>query len=210
MARINQGILGGFSGKIGNVVGSSWKGIAVMKTLPLSVANPRTAKQVSQRTAFADSIELAQILLVGIIKPLWDRFAVKMSGFNSFVRSFVLIKAGSDLASKVKIAQGQMGLITELSGIIDVSDNKLQLTWIDDSGEGLKLGSDEIYVVVLDSNLKYIGQASAVAKREDEGCAVDLSVQTVSATAYNVYVAARREDGTVVSDTNYLSVTATD
>lgn len=210
MARINQGILGGFSGKIGNVVGSSWKGIAVMKTLPLSVANPRTAKQVSQRTAFADSIELAQILLVGIIKPLWDRFAVKMSGFNSFVRSFVLIKAGSDLASKVKIAQGQMGLITELSGIIDVSDNKLQLTWIDDSGEGLKLGSDEIYVVVLDSNLKYIGQASAVAKRENEGCTVDLSVQTVSATAYNVYVAARREDGTVVSDTNYLSVTATD
>ena len=28
MATYNKGILGGFSGKIGNVVGSSWKGIA--------------------------------------------------------------------------------------------------------------------------------------------------------------------------------------
>jgi hypothetical protein len=27
MGKINQGILGGFSGKVGNVVGGSWKGI---------------------------------------------------------------------------------------------------------------------------------------------------------------------------------------
>jgi hypothetical protein len=31
MRIIKQGVLGGFSGKVGTVIGSSWKGIAVMR-----------------------------------------------------------------------------------------------------------------------------------------------------------------------------------
>ena len=31
MGTIKQGILGGFSGKVGTVVGSSWKGISYMR-----------------------------------------------------------------------------------------------------------------------------------------------------------------------------------
>lgn len=34
MGKINQGILGGFSGKVGTVVGGSWKGTAYMRGLP--------------------------------------------------------------------------------------------------------------------------------------------------------------------------------
>ena len=33
MGTIKQGILGGFSGKVGTVVGSSWKGISYMRGL---------------------------------------------------------------------------------------------------------------------------------------------------------------------------------
>jgi hypothetical protein len=40
MGKINQGILGGFSGKVGNVVGGSWKGIEYMRVIPASIANP--------------------------------------------------------------------------------------------------------------------------------------------------------------------------
>ena len=41
MAIISQGILGGISGKIGNVVGGSWKGIDYLRIMPASVANPK-------------------------------------------------------------------------------------------------------------------------------------------------------------------------
>jgi hypothetical protein len=34
MGIIKQGILGGFSGKVGNVVGGTWKGIDYMRVLP--------------------------------------------------------------------------------------------------------------------------------------------------------------------------------
>ena len=36
MGKIKQGILGGFKGKVGTVIGSSWNGIAYMKGQPQS------------------------------------------------------------------------------------------------------------------------------------------------------------------------------
>ena len=45
MGKINQGILGGFSGKVGTVVGGSWKGTAYMRGLPtLIIINTRMNK----------------------------------------------------------------------------------------------------------------------------------------------------------------------
>ncbi|MDD3723512.1 MAG: DUF6266 family protein, partial [Lutibacter sp.] len=52
MGTIKKGILGGFSGKVGSVVGSTWNGISYMRSLPASVKNPRTEKQMSQRSKF--------------------------------------------------------------------------------------------------------------------------------------------------------------
>lgn len=206
MARIKQGILGGFSGKIGNIVGSSWKGIAVMKTLPLSVSNPRTAKQVAQRGYFSESVELAQTILVGIIKPLWDRFAVKQSGFNHFLQQFIKLRASSDLASKVKMAMGQMDLLLEFNASATANNHKLALSWTDDSGSGLKLPTDEIYCLVLDSNLKHVAHGSNIATRKDETAVLTLPDTVTAGMSLNVYAAARRADGTVVSDTNYASI----
>ena len=52
MAQLRQGILGGFSGRVGRVVGSSWKGKDIMRALPTSVTNPKTKGQKSQRNKF--------------------------------------------------------------------------------------------------------------------------------------------------------------
>ena len=64
MGKIKQGILGGFKGKVGTVIGSSWNGIAYMKGLPQSVKNPRTDAQVQQRNFFKE--------LQGLVSQLSD------------------------------------------------------------------------------------------------------------------------------------------
>ena len=87
MAIIKRGILGGFSNKIGNVVGTSWKGISVMRSLPQSVHNPRTEAQEEQRTNFAVTSKLGSQLLDAVIKPFWDKRAIRMSGYNLWVRT---------------------------------------------------------------------------------------------------------------------------
>lgn len=86
MAIIKRGILGGFSNKIGNVVGTSWKGISVMRSLPQSVHNPKTEAQEQQRTNFAVASKLGSQLLDSVIKPFWDKKAIRMSGYNLWVQ----------------------------------------------------------------------------------------------------------------------------
>ena len=54
MGKIKQGILGGFKGKVGTVIGASWNGIAYMRGLAQSVKNPKTAAQLQQRAYFKD------------------------------------------------------------------------------------------------------------------------------------------------------------
>ena len=54
MGKIKQGILGGFRGTVGTVIGSSWNGIAYMKGKPQSVKNPKTDAQLQQRGFFKD------------------------------------------------------------------------------------------------------------------------------------------------------------
>ncbi|MBB5436504.1 hypothetical protein HDC92_000168 [Pedobacter sp. AK017] len=61
MARYKNGINGAVSGKIGNVVGATCRGIAYLRSLPETTKGP-TQKQINQRLKFA--------LVMGWLKPL--------------------------------------------------------------------------------------------------------------------------------------------
>ena len=85
MGTIKQGILGGFSGKVGTVVGASWKGISYMRGQAQHVKNPRTAAQTYNRAA----LQLITDTLRPIIPTLRLTFAKsagKMSTFNKAVQ----------------------------------------------------------------------------------------------------------------------------
>ena len=62
MGTIKQGILGGFSGKVGNVIGGSWKGISYMRSRAQSVSNPKTVGQVGQRTKFSTVMAVLKVI----------------------------------------------------------------------------------------------------------------------------------------------------
>jgi hypothetical protein len=49
MGRIKKGILGGFSGKVGTVVGASWRGVDYMRSLPELSNKPATKAQLAQQ-----------------------------------------------------------------------------------------------------------------------------------------------------------------
>lgn len=54
MARFNKGILGGFSGTVGSVVGGNWKGIDYMRSKPAVRKNRKSSsKQMEQQEKFA-------------------------------------------------------------------------------------------------------------------------------------------------------------
>ncbi len=200
MGVIKQGILGGFSGKVANVVGTSWKGIAVMKALPLSVANPRTALQVAQRTKMSACVAMLQPILSQVIKPLNDRFAGKMSGFNYALQASISAfdeLGGLSYPDKFKIsrAANKAQLIDAIAAEAKIT--KVKCTWTSDAGKGYALASDKCYLVgycvdtgtfaVSTSAIRSDG--SAILEFPDGDFGVGAEVE--------IYMAFLRADGTV-------------
>lgn len=204
-AVIKQGILGGFQNKIGSVVGSSWKGIAVMKSKPLSVANPKTAGQVAQRTKMTNIVAFSQAILATLIKPLWDRFASKMSGYNDFVQTNIALFANAYPSTPANfiLSRGKMASTAIATSITDVSDGKTHITWVDDSGSGLKLAADHFYGLVYNQTLNSFGTLDLNCTREDAEAAFTMPAGTVVGNVVHTWIAFRRSDGTVVSDSSY-------
>ena len=52
MGKIKTGILGGFQGKVGTVIGSTWRGECIMRALPKSAAKAPSELQKIQRLKF--------------------------------------------------------------------------------------------------------------------------------------------------------------
>ena len=51
--------MGGFRGKLGNLVGYSWKGVWCVRSRPAAMRNPRTEAQQRHRAMFAEEVRLA-------------------------------------------------------------------------------------------------------------------------------------------------------
>lgn len=102
MGVIKRGILGGFSNKVGPVVGSSWKGIDVIKSKPVSVSNPNTPAQQLQRNAMRDANVFFRSFGLDNIQRLNNAMAVRMSGFNRVMKKMNSFKPGNELQGHVK------------------------------------------------------------------------------------------------------------
>lgn len=210
MARMLQGILGGLSGKIGNVVGSSWKGIPVLKTLPLSVANPKTAKQQAQRGAMASSVAFSKAILVAVIKPLWDRFAQQQSGYNAWISSNIdkFDTAGLNDAEGMTISEGSLTPAAINTAVATGGTATVDVNWTDNSGTGSAVATDSAYAVAFNATTGVIGQIAAVSSREDESTTIIMPADMVAGDEIVVWLAFRRADGTLVSNTSFDATAA--
>ena len=99
MGKIKQGILGGFRGTVGTVVGSSWNGVAYMKGKPQSVRNPRTDAQVQQREFFKEVQALVAQLSDEQLVSLFPSVTRGMTRRNMLTRQ---ISACADYTDDVK------------------------------------------------------------------------------------------------------------
>lgn len=145
MGTIKKGILGRFSGKVGTVVGGSWKGIAYMRSLAQSVSNPRTEGQVSQRTKFALSLAFLKPM-TAYLRVGYKTHAIRQTAFNAAM-SYTLANAISgefpdydlDFASALV---SRRNLMPASNGNAAASLGKVTFSWDDNSGVGSALATD--------------------------------------------------------------------
>jgi len=82
MATVKDGILGGFSGKVGNIIGYHYKSKFCIRKMPVRSSKPPTKGQLAQRAKFA----LGLRFLAGLrplLRALPDKGKKQTSAFNS-------------------------------------------------------------------------------------------------------------------------------
>jgi hypothetical protein len=137
MATFFKGPLGGFSGSIGPVVGSSWKELDVMKSQPGPRTGAPTQAQVDQQAKFALAGDFMNDVKKLLALTMPD--SGNMTGFNIFLQQ-VLQDAitGTSNAwkldySKVQLSIGDLGNAFGYS-IASAATGKIAWTWQADAG----------------------------------------------------------------------------
>ena len=104
MGKIKQGILGGFKGKVGTVIGSSWNGIAYMRGLPQSQKDPKTAAQLSQRSFFREIQRLVGQLSAEQLASLYPSITTGKTRRNMLVHQLAAAAAVVDDVKTVDLS----------------------------------------------------------------------------------------------------------
>lgn len=176
MAKIKQGILGGFSGKVANVVGTSWKGRAVMKSQPLSVSNPKTEAQVGQRNKFSKVAELASQILTQFVQPVENPISGDISGYNLFCRdNKTAFDAVGDLVPANLVAGG--GKIVNLQQAQcnpAEGDSSITLTWTNSADLSALRKTDKVYAFVVDADANVLAVADGSTTRNAQSVNMQL------------------------------------
>lgn len=209
MAKIPQGILGGIRGRVGNVVGGSWKGINYIRSMPLSVSNPNTAAQQTQRAAFTRTVAAARHLLADLIAPFWDPFARGMSGYNHFISQNIDAFAATPFgpAANFSAARGILTGPLAFQLLADDSDNILTFNWLDNSGSGDALATDEVYVVAYNLTQEYWTLDMATGAIRSDATFVLADTVAVAGDIVHGYLFFGRPDLSKISDSAYDNVT---
>lgn len=155
MARLDQGLLGGYSGKLGTTVGATWKGINVVRTYQPNVANPNTQLQRDHRNKFREIAQLGSFFLASMVKPFWDKAAKKMSGYNAFVSMNTRAMRDELQFDPMKfiIGNGQMG---HPDGDASFSEgaNAIVIGWAKDEQVLYGQPTDKLYAIAFN----YVGE----------------------------------------------------
>ena len=82
MGTISKGILGGFSGKVGTVIGGTWKGIDYMRSQSGKRTFDPSPAQLAQQMKFALVMKFLQPM-AALLDLTFRDFAIRMTGMNS-------------------------------------------------------------------------------------------------------------------------------
>ena len=207
MGTIKKGILGGFSGKVGTVVGASWKGIAYMRSLPQKVRNPRTEPQRMQRSKFALTMNFLKPI-TGLLRTGWKMYAHRQSPINAAM-SYAIANAITGTypnyaidPSKVMISRG--GLAPALNASATASSGAtVTFTWSDNSGSSAAGQTDKALLAVVNPEKSEAVFDIAGATRSDTTMNVNLPANWVGETV-ETYIGFISGDGKDIANSVYL------
>lgn len=197
--------MGGFSGKVGNIVGASWKGISYIRSLPASIRNPRSEKQVTQRSKFSLVGKLLKlvnpILRVGFKSIAGNgksTFSAAMAHNINNAVTGVYPDFEIDYAN-VMIAAGPLYPANNVTAACE--EGSLSFAW-DNKVLNNAADSDRVMVIACNVSREAVVYDMDIAARADGSASLALP-SAWDGDEVETYVVFASEDGALVSDSVY-------
>lgn len=178
MAILKNGIFGGFSGKVGNMVGYEAGGKFLVKSAPKKSTLPPTEKQINHRARFK--------LMIGFLTIIRDFISI---GFNTIKRehtamnmamSYNVKNAVTGLAPdfaidypRLMISMGNLA-IAGFPTAAYAGDNQLEFSWVNDQSGKYCSWGDELNTMVYNEAKNEFLIWQGGARRKDEICKLKL------------------------------------
>lgn len=166
MGKIKTGILGGFQGKLGTVIGSTWRGESIMRALPKTAAKAPTESQRIQRLKFKAVSEFLNPLRNTLSTYFGNDTGVKskynMATSYHITNAVEITEAGTQiLYPRVLVAKGTLFGFQNLT--TTQSETVITLNWEDNTVFGNAKAEDTVNVVcyIEDVNTFYVFESIA-------------------------------------------------
>lgn len=213
MATFEKGILGGFSGKVGNVVGARWRGKNVMRSLPQRGDYTPTENQILQRERFRTVVKFLTPIK-GLVSKYFGKKQGDKSPYNmatSYHLKEALIEVGDDFVidyPKVLISKGDLRGLDNPS-ITAAANQVVNMAWTDNSGQGNANPLDQLVVVFYAPDLEVFQVFEPAGTREET--AVQLTMPAFLSgsemTAWATFVTADNNKAAVSSYLGTVTIT---
>ena len=205
MAQLKNGLIGGVTGKIGNVIISSRYGKEYVKSAPDKVKNPKTKEQVKQRSKFSVTMAflktMTTFIRVGFQNASEDR-RTPTNAASSYIMKNAFTNDAGNLEldySKVLVSMGDL----DASEIInsEFKDRGFTVYW-DKGFKGNAKDNDQAMLLAYNSNLGESIYDIGVGKRS-HGSAKIVLPNNWNNHDIHIYLAFRSADGMKVSNSVY-------
>lgn len=207
MGVLKKGILGGFSGTVGTVVGSNWRGMDIIRSLPKTSGKLPTEKQLQQRMKFKLSIEF-----LAPLREIQSRYFGQNYGNQSrtnLATSYMIAEAISTanglpevVFSKVQITRGDIAGFRSLLAATP-EPGKIPVSWEDNSEQAKAAGTDLFCAALYCEDTGRFSVSEGPETRSAQGANIGVPPE-FSGLKVHLYVWLRNEGGTAASDSVYL------
>lgn len=206
MGKYRNGILGSFTGKVGNVVGSTWNGISYMRAIPSNVKDPKTPKQLAQRQRFGLVTSFLR-KFKPVVTLGFKSGAGNMSPLNRATSFNIRNAVGGEypdqqiVLDQLVLARGDLTRADEPQA--SASDpGEITFTWVDNSGEGSALPDDKVVITIFNPERNTVFYRLDSAIREEETLTLSLPNSWHGDTV-DTYLFVASSDDKLISDSEY-------
>ena len=206
MAKLLESPIGVLIGKLGQVVGSKWKGIAVLRIKSASIHDAQTDKQLEQRMKFKETMNflqpLTQFLRIG-----WKNYATGKTAFNSAMSYNVLNAIQGTYPNftvdypNALVSRGNLAPALNQAAASTVAGTVL-FTWTNNADEVGAATTDTSLLVVCNPAKNQAVFFAGLAERADATQAVTVP-HSFSGDLVHCYMAFQTVDGFDLSNSKY-------